>query len=77
MKKSKNFNISIFSIFPRSRDFGGFVMRKYLYLDAETTDFDSKTRFGKFIRFHYETHNKKIQFEIIIVVYGGPGVDRR
>jgi hypothetical protein len=41
------------------------------------TDFDSKARFGKFIRFYYEVHNKKIQFEIIIVAYGGPGVDRR
>jgi hypothetical protein len=41
------------------------------------TNSDSKTRFGKNIRFYYEIHNKKIQFEIIIVVYGGPGVDRR
>ncbi len=64
-------------IFPRSRDFAGFVMRKLLYLDAETTDFDSKTRFGKFIRFYSEIHNKKIQFEIILVVYGVTGVNRR
>jgi hypothetical protein len=52
-------------------------MRKLLYLDAEMTGFDFKTRFGKLIRFYSEAHNKKIQFEIIIVVYGGPGVDRR
>jgi hypothetical protein len=29
------------------------------YLDTKLTDFDSKTRFGKYIRFYYEVYNKK------------------
>jgi hypothetical protein len=77
MKKSKNFNISIFSIFSKSCDFAGFAKENRLYLGKETTDFDFKTRFGKFIRFYYEIWNMKIQFEIILVVYGGSGVDIR
>jgi hypothetical protein len=50
-------------------------MENRLYLEAEMTNYNSKTRFGKFIKFYYEVQNTKIQFEIIIVVYGGPGVD--
>jgi hypothetical protein len=77
MKKSKNFNISIFSIFSKSCDLAGFAKENWLYLGKLTTDFDFKTRFGKVIRFFYKVRNMKIQFEIIIVVYGGPGVDLR
>ncbi len=36
------------------------------------TNFDSKTRFGKYNKFYYEVLNKKIQFENILVVYGSP-----
>ncbi len=77
MKKSKNFNISIFLIFSKSFDFAGFAKENWLYLGKVTTDFDFKTRFGKFIRFYYEVRNMKILFENIIVVYGRPGVDQR
>jgi hypothetical protein len=51
MKKSKNLNISIFS---KSCDFAGFAKENRLYFGKETTDFDFKTRFGKFIRLYYE-----------------------
>ncbi len=54
MKKSKNFNILIFSIFSKSCDFAGFAKENRLYLGKVMTDFDFKTRFGKFIRFYYE-----------------------
>jgi hypothetical protein len=77
LKKSKNFNISIFSIFSKSCDFTGLAKENRLYLGKVMTDFEFKTRFGKFIRFYYEVHDTKIQFEIISVVYGGPGVDLR
>jgi hypothetical protein len=77
MKKSKNFNILIFSIFSKSCDFAGFAKGNRLYLGNVTTDFDFKTRFGKFIKFYYKVWNKKIQFENILVVYGVTGVDRR
>jgi hypothetical protein len=60
MKKSKNLNISIFSIFSKSCDFAGFVKENRLYLGKVTTDFDFKTRFGKYIRFYYEVDNTKI-----------------
>jgi hypothetical protein len=40
MKKSKNFNISIFS---KSCDFAGFPKEIWLYLGKVTTDFDFKT----------------------------------
>jgi hypothetical protein len=53
-EKSKNFNISIFSIFSNSFDFAGFAKENWLYLGKVTIDFDFKTRFGKFIRFYYE-----------------------
>jgi hypothetical protein len=76
-KKQKFQIFFFFSIFPKSCDFTGFAMDNRLYLKAEMTNFNSKTKFGKFIRFYYEVYNKKIQFDIIIVVYGGPGVDRR
>ncbi len=52
MKKSKNIKLLIFSIFPKTRDFAGFAMRKWRYLGGEFTNFDYKTRFGKYIRFH-------------------------
>jgi hypothetical protein len=77
MKKRKNFNISIFLIASKSCDFAGFAEENRLYLGKVTADFNSKTRFGNYIRFYYEVHNKKIQFEIILVVYGGSGVDLR
>jgi hypothetical protein len=77
MKKSKNFKFLIFSIFSKSCDFAGFAMKKWLYLGESMTDFDSKARFGKFIKFCYEVSNTKKQFEIILVVYGVTGVDRR
>ncbi len=54
MKKSKNFDISVFSIFSKSCDFAGFAKESCLYLDKITTDFDFKTRFGKFIRFYLD-----------------------
>jgi hypothetical protein len=76
-EKSKNFNITIFSIFSKSCDFACFAKENRLYFDKVTTDFDFKTRFGKFIRFYYEVWNMKIQFEIILVVYGDPRVDFR
>ncbi len=77
MKKSENIKILIFSIFPKTRDFAGFAMRNYLYLDVELTNFDSKTRFWKYIRFHWEVCNNETWFEIILVVYGVTKVDRR
>ncbi len=66
-----------FSISSKIRYFAGFAMRKLLYFDTKFKDFDSKTWFGKYIKFYYEVDNTKIQFEIIIVVYGSPGVDQR
>ncbi len=54
MKKSKNFNISIFSIFSKCCDFAGFAKENRLYLGKVSTDFDFKTRFGKYIRFYFE-----------------------
>ncbi len=54
IKKSKNFNILIFSYFSKSCDFVGFAKENRLYLGKVTTDFDFKTRFGKLIRFYYE-----------------------
>jgi hypothetical protein len=60
MKKIKNFNILIFSIFSKSCDFAGFAKENRLYLGNVTTDFDLKARFGKFIRFYYEVDNTKI-----------------
>jgi hypothetical protein len=33
-------------------------MENWLYLGAELTDFDSKTSFGKNIKFYYEVFNK-------------------
>jgi hypothetical protein len=59
MKKSKNVQFSVFSFFSKICDFAGFAMENRLYLEAEMTDFKSKTRFGKFIKFYYEIHNKK------------------
>ncbi len=55
MKKSENFRIWNFSIFQKSGDFAGFPMENWLYLGAELTDFDSKTSFGKNIKFYYES----------------------
>ncbi len=43
MKKSKNFNISIFSIVSKSCDFAGFAKENRLYLGKVATDFDFKT----------------------------------
>ncbi len=60
MKKSKNFNISIFSIFSKSCDFAGFAKEIRLYLGKVMTDFDFKTSFGKFIKFCCEVSNMKI-----------------
>jgi hypothetical protein len=54
MKKSENFEICNFSIFQKSGDFAGFSIGNWLYLCAEFTDLDSKTSFGKFIKFYYE-----------------------
>ncbi len=47
------------------------------YLGAELTDFDSKTRFGKVIKFYYEVLITKTWYGNIIVVYGGSKVARR
>jgi hypothetical protein len=74
MKKSKKFKLSIFS---KSCDFAGFAMENRLYPEAGMTNYNSKTRFGKFIKFNYEVQNTKILFDIVLVVYGSPGVDRR
>jgi hypothetical protein len=52
-------------------------MRKLVYLGIESTHFKSKTRFGKGNKFYFEVENTKSLFENILVVYGGPGVDRR
>jgi hypothetical protein len=60
-----------------NRYFAGFSMRTWRYLDARLTNSDSKTRFGKYIKFYYEVQNMKTRFENIIVVYGVTGVDRR
>ncbi len=54
MKKSKNFNISIFSIFSKSCDIAGFAKENRLYLGKVTSDFKFKARFGNFIKFYYE-----------------------
>jgi hypothetical protein len=35
-------------------------MKNRLYLGAELTNFDSKTRFGKNIKFYYEVDHTKI-----------------
>ncbi len=77
MKKSENIKILIFSIFPKTRDFAGFAMRKERYLGVELTNFDPKTSFGKYIRFHWEVCNKETWFEIILVIYGVTGVEQR
>jgi hypothetical protein len=61
----------------KSSDFAGFAKKNRLYLGKETTHFDFKARFEKYIKFYYEVQNKKIQFEIILVVYGSLGVDLR
>ncbi len=73
----KKVKISNFISFSKSWDFAGFAMENRLYLEAEMINFNSKTRFGEFIKFYYEAQNTKIQFEIIIVVYGVTGVDWR
>jgi hypothetical protein len=57
-KFMKNLKFLIFSIFLENCYFVGFFMRKKLYLGAEMINFDSKTRFGKNIKFYYEVNNK-------------------
>ncbi len=39
------------SNFLKSRDFAGFSIENWLYLGIKFTDFDSKTRFEKYIKF--------------------------
>jgi hypothetical protein len=50
-KKSENIEFWKFSDFLKSRDFAGFLMENWLHLGPNMTDFDSKTRFEKYIKF--------------------------
>jgi hypothetical protein len=51
VKNNENIVFLNFLVFLKSRDFAGFSMENWLYLSAKRTDFDSKTRFGKDIKF--------------------------
>ncbi len=46
------FNFLNFSIFPRNDDFAGVESEKMRYLGIGLTDFESKTSFGKVIKFY-------------------------
>ncbi len=64
-------------MFLNSCDFSGVAMENWLYLGIDLSEFGSKTRFGKEIRFYYDVQKKKTLFETIIVVYGGFEIERR
>ncbi len=51
VKKSEYIEFWKFLVFRKSRDFAGFSMENCLYFGARFTDFDSKTSFGKDIKF--------------------------
>jgi hypothetical protein len=51
VKKSENIEFWNFLVFLKSRDFASFSVENCLYLGARFTNFDSKTSFGKNIKF--------------------------
>ncbi len=58
-EKSAKIKFWIFSIFQKSGDFAGFLMKNWLYLGMKLTYLDPKSRFGKGIKFSSKLRTRK------------------